>query len=161
MTKEQILTLFNELHQINLPGVKFSYGISKNINLLKPEVEAIEKSLEGSKEFKEYDEKRIEIVKKYAKKDERGEPKLIILNPKTGAGRYEIENQEAFDREIEKLQKENKVILEKREKQFEEYGKLLKEESDFKPHKIKLSDVPEGITSQQMSAIFELIEDKK
>jgi len=64
-----LLNLYQTLINLKgLSGVRFCYGVVKNINLLKPEVEAIQKTIEPKEEFQEYEKERIELAQKYSKK---------------------------------------------------------------------------------------------
>ncbi len=153
MKNIEILSLNFTLSNINLKGVKFSYAVAKNLTILKPEVEAITKANEISKDFEAYDNARVEIARKYAKKDEKGEPEVkdgsYVLNG----------DKENFEKEIAKLQKTHEKAIKEREKQVKDFKELLEKETTIALHKIKLTDIPEDITSQQMSAIYPIIEE--
>jgi hypothetical protein len=154
MKNKEILKLYTTLSKINLPGVKFAYCVAKNMNLLKPEVISLEEAKKPTKDFLEYDAKRVDIVKKYAKKDEKG--KFIIENQE-----YLIDDQDAFEEEFQALKKENflKLYSIARELQMNEFYDLLEKETDIKLFKIALSDVPQGITTYQMHDIMDLVEE--
>ena len=152
-TKQDILTLFNAIDALgHLKGVKFTYGMAKNINILKPEVESLQEAAKGSDEFLAYEKSRGELLEKYAKKDE--DNKSVIVN-----NEYVLEDQKGFDTEFNKLRKENKKVLDDRQTQIDEVDKLLKEETTIKLYKIKVDDIPEDITTKQMNSIFDLIEE--
>lgn len=153
MKKSEALQLFKSLNSLgNLTGVKFAYAVSKNLGLLKPEIVALDKSLEPSPEFTKYDELRVELAKKHAKKDDKGNP--IIEN-----ARYVLENEEEFNKEWEALKVEHKPALDGRQAQLDEYDKLLETECDINLHKVKLEFVPEAINVQQIHAISAIIEE--
>lgn len=159
MKKSECLALFRSLNQLgNLQGVKFSYAISKNLNLLKPEIEAIEKTLELPEKFKEFDQARVALAERYAEKDEKGEAKKE--KSENGSEQFVMEDTKKFDKEFEVLKKEYKEVIELREKQIEEYTKLLTEESEVILHKVKLDDVPSEITTKQMAGIYEIISEE-
>ena len=150
-TKTEIIQLYQALKKLgNLSGVKFAYAVSKNINLIEPEIKSFEKALEASDEFTKFEEKRMALVEKFAKKDEKGE-KLIKNNE------YEIEDLEQFNKEFEALKEENKEVYDARQKQIDEYNDLLKSESTLELHKISISDVPQNITVSQMTSISSLV----
>jgi len=154
MTNNDLLNLYQALSNLKgLSGVKFCYGIVKNINLLKPEVEAIQKTIEPKEDFQKYEKERIELAQKHAKKKEDGTP-IIEGN------RYVLENQKEFEKEFEKLRNKHKKALEEREKQIKEYENLLKEEANIKLYKVSLEDLPQDIKIEQMLAISPIIEEK-
>lgn len=92
-------------------------------------------------EIKALNETKNKIIEKYAEKEKDGRFKLENLDPKTGRGNYVIKDLKGFGKEME------------------EFNKIAEEKSDFKPYKIKLVDVPEGLTTQQMASVYELIEE--
>jgi hypothetical protein len=156
MKNWELLNLYQVLSSVSdLKGVKFSYFVVKNLSLIEREIKSLEKVIEASKDYYEFEEKRIELAKKHAKKDKDGEPKTKEVN---GKKVFDMESQVAFDKEFKALQKKNKKTLEEREKQIKEYNELIEQESDIKLHKIKLSDIPEEINVSQMKAIESLIE---
>ncbi len=153
MTKLDILNLWNNLQKLGgLSGVKFAYAVSKNLSILKPEIEALEKAQERSEEFKKFDDLRIALAEKHAKKDKDNKP-VIVGND------YQIEDRPAFDKELEKLKQEYKNVVDAREKQMAEVTELLKTESSVKLYKMFLADVPESITVEQMFSIKDIVED--
>ena len=159
MKKREVLALWINLNKLGeLTGVKFAYAIAKNINTLRPEVESLDKSIELSDDFKKYDEARVKLVEKHADKDKDGNPKKKISPD--GKQEYVVEeNQSVFDKEFDALKKKNADVLTAREKQIDEYNSMLDTDSDFKPFKINLDVVPEQITAQQLSGIYDIIEE--
>lgn len=148
----EILNLADALSKINLPGVKFAYGVSKNLNILKPEVIALEEARKQSPEFQQYEKERVVLAIKHSEKDEKGKP-IILEN------QYKLADQEAFDAEFIVLKEKHKDAIEKREAQVKEFNDLLEKEVKLELHKIKLEDVPATITTKQMNDIFDLIEE--
>ena len=163
MTKQETLSLFRALNAlVGLKGVAFSYAVAKNLRRLGEEVESIQKASETSKEFNEYETARIELAKKNAKKDADGKP--VTEEEKDEKGKvvsttFVIENQKTFDKELEALRATHKEALDGRQKQIDEFNALLDEKSDVELHKIKLSDVPQDITTEQMNGILPLIDE--
>lgn len=152
MKNKELLELYEFLHKINLKGVKFSYAIAKNISIIKPEVESLQKSIDMTEEYKEFDAKRIELAKKHAKKDKNGEPLVVDKN-------YVPENEAELEKKFAVLKEENKELVEARKKQMDEFNELLDKQNDVKLYKISIKDIPEEISSQQMTQIFQLIEE--
>lgn len=154
-TKADALNLYRGLNGlVNLSGVKFTYGVARNLNLLKPEVEALEKALSPSEEFSKIDLQREEKLKEFARKDKDGKPVIDKLKMT-----YELEDEAAWDKEFKKFRKVNETAYEARDKQIAEYTELLKTPSTVNLFKIKLNEIPESITTQQMAQIFDLVDD--
>src|SRR3990167_4660084 len=155
MKKLEILQLFRNLNTLGqLQGVKFAYGVSRNLSIIKPEIEALEKVSSPTPEFLEMDKGRIKLAEEYAEKDEKGKPK------KKG-NEYVIpeDKKEDFENAFEAFKIEHKELYDAREKQIEEYNALLQTESEVKLHKVNLADVPEKISVQQMHSISSFVED--
>ena len=134
MKNKDLFNLFNSLCNLsNLKGIKFSYGIIKNKKNIKNEIEILQNIIKPSQEFIEFDKEREKLCKKYSKKDEKGE--IIIKN-----NNYDIKSEckEIFNKEFDDLKEQNKEFIIKREKQLEEYNKLLEEECNIELHKIKI-----------------------
>lgn len=154
MTNEEVLSLSSALNSVgNLSGVKFAYCIAKNLDIVNREVKVIQKAIESSKEFNEYDQKRVELAKKYSKKDDKG--KEVVEG-----NQFVLADEKGFNKELEVLRKANKKVLEAREEQIKSFNELLKEKSDIKLYQISLDEVPEAITTKQMSSIILLIKDE-
>lgn len=162
MNKEQIVELFKALHKaLPLPGAKFQYGVNKNIGLLKPEIESLDKAIAPSAEFakfqEEFEPERIKIAESHAVKDKDGKPlkKMAELNGQM-VEVYDMADNKASNDETEAAMKaKNPELYEARVKQLKDYNELLKEEVKiaFFPYVIKLADVPEGINGVQMKAL--------
>lgn len=152
MKNSELFELFNTITapDFKYKGAEFNYIIAKNVAKLKPELEALQKGLEATEEYKEYDTKRIEILKKYAVKGENGEP--VIEN-----NAFKLSDKTTALKEIEELQKENKEILDARTRQEQEYQELLNKESTIEIHKLKKSDLPEDMETPVMIKLFKLI----
>ena len=158
MKKSEALGLFRNLNQLGaLTGVRFAYAITKNLNLLKGEIESLEKALEATDKFTEFETARIALVEKHADKDEDDKPKTET--DANGGQKYIMSDSKLFDKEFETLKKTHKETVEAREKQITDYTALLDTESDFKPYMLKLADVPEAISTSQMAGIVTIIED--
>lgn len=155
MKKKDIYQLYNGLQTIRgLEGVKFNYAINRNISLTKPEVEAIQAASNPSEIFIAFENERVALAQKHAKKNEDGSPKTV-------GSKYEVEDQAAFDAEFAALKETHKEAVAQREQQIKDVEKLLEEESTIELHKISMEEIPEKITTEQMSVIFPLITENK
>lgn len=149
--RKQLLSLYQSLKSVgNLKGVKFAYAVSKNLQLLESEIKSINEAQKPSEKFQAYDKARVELAKKHAKTEE-GKP--VVKN-----NSYVIENEKAFNEELETLKTEHKEALDEREVQLNEFKELLKGEVEIELHKVKMDDVPADITVTQMEGIFAIIE---
>ena len=154
---ESVLATLNGIY--NLQGVKFSYGVIKNKNLIQREIDTIKDLFKPQKGFMEYQEKRIKLCQKFSRKDEKGNYIYVNITPNNRD--FAIENQELFDKELEKLQKEYRKEIDFIKKQGEEMALFLDEDVNIKWHKIPMEIVPENITPKEMDAIIEFVEEAK
>lgn len=142
-----------------LAGVKFAYAMSKNEEMLLSELKPLEAALKVDDKLVEYEAKDREILEKYAKKDKDGKA-VFTEDKKRGLLNYDIDDKNRGKLKVdrEKLQKEYKDTIDKREKQVKEYNELLEADNAFTPFKVKTENVSEAITVGQLKAIKELIE---
>ena len=153
MKKKDLLALFNSLNSLgSLKGVKFAYAVSRNINKLKSEAESLQKAISPMPLFVEFEKERIELAKSHAKKDESGKPQAK-------EGSFVLEDPVKFEAEFDKLKKKHKEAISEREKQEDDFKLLLEEEVEIELYKVKLDDVPEEITAQQLHFVSEIIEE--
>lgn len=158
MKRKDYIALFGNLKKLGgLKGVKFAYAVEKNKNLLKQEVESVQEAIKPLENFQEYDAKRMKLAEQYAEKDEKGKAKTRKLD--NGVEEYVITDLDAFNKDFEALKEENKSVLEERDAQIDEGNRLLDEEITIELYKIKLADVPEDITGEQMETVYQIIEE--
>ena len=139
-----------------LTGVRLSYAITSNAKSLGEEAKRIQDALKYPKAYEELREKYKDLYKEHALKDEKGE--FIIQDNKYV---LDPEKEEAYNTLVEAEQKASKAIIEEAQAVEEEYNKFLEKESEVtsKIVTVKLEDLPESITPNQMSALSFMIEE--
>jgi|32_taG_2_1085360.scaffolds.fasta_scaffold03657_10 hypothetical protein len=157
MKKVEVLGIdlaLSELKSDGLYGVKFSHALVQNTKTFKNEAHNIKNSLVYSKEFLMFCKEMEEVFIKYALKDENGE--LLVVDNK-----YKIdpENIEIFNKIQKEKREANKSIIEEAKKAEETYNNSLDTEKEVDIAYVKLEDLPETITPEQMSALSFMIED--
>ena len=157
MKKSEVLSLYRSLNQLGaLSGVKFAYAVSKNINILKGEVESLDKALEPDEKFQEFEKERVSLLEKHAEKDDAEKPKKETSE--NGAEQYVMgDNLKKFEKEFELLKKDHKEAVDARDKQIEEYTKLLETDTEVTLYMLKTDDIPDSITTRQMAGIYDII----
>lgn len=157
-----LLILFENLQERlssikDLQGAKFTYNISKNIDIIEKEVKHITKAIESSEKHKEYDEKRVELCKEFSKKDENGEV-VYITDPNTGSKEFDLDTTDKkWLKAIDKLKEDYSDTLKEREKQVEDYNALLKEDSTVEFFTMSIDEIPEMISVEQMLLVKHFI----
>ena len=158
MKKSEVLLLNRALNGLAiLTGVKFTYAVARNLNILKNEIESLDKSMEPSEKFQEFDKARIALVELHAEKDKQGKAKMEIAQ--NGAQQYVIDPEnKMFKKAFDTLKEKHKEAVDARDKQIEEYTKLLTTDSDVVLFKVKLEDVPKEISAVQMAGIYKIVD---
>jgi len=148
------MTMHGKLPTLNnLEGFKIAYAIKKNKIAIEEEQRLLDELTKTSKQFLEYDQKRLAICLKHSEKDESG-------NPIVEAGKYKgIAEKPEFNVEMDKLTDEYKAVIDGEKKKAEEYNSAMQEEINFNMHMIGIEDVPEDITVIQMDTLFLMIRD--
>lgn len=152
----QVIELSNKLtnyyQQLNqLKGREFLFTILENITLLNVEIEKINKMIEGSDEYNEYQNKRINICNEFAEKDEDGNPVKIMNND---VEEFKIDREDNdFIEKIQTLQEEYKDSIADYLKKIDKYNNHLNDDVEIDFKQILLDDVPEDITFELLSVI--------
>lgn len=152
MKKREILSLYRLLKTINYRGVKFNYGIARNIQILEPYYTSMMFSIKRNEEYERFESKRIELNEKFAQKD--GEDNAILKN-----NQYQIADKKGFDTAMNALEKKYKVTIDEQHKKEREFNKTLDDEEVVELFKIDLGDFPVEIKTQEMSKLIILVKD--
>ena len=134
--------------------VKFAYAVAKNKRLVQAEVEDLKSGLKPSKEYEKFEEDRIALCVKHSEENAEGKP-IFIDN------HYRIKDQKAFDKAFKSLKKKYEKAIDMREESFDNYNKILKEETKLELHLIDYENIPDDITPDQIGNIFEIIREEK
>jgi len=155
MKNSEAVTIYNGLPLLGgLKGPKFTYAVARTKSNLTKVIEALTESLESPEDYKEYEKLRTELCEKHAEKDDTNS--AIIK-----AGKYVLQDNEAFDKDLEALKEEHKAAVDAREEQVKGYEELLKEETSFKYYVVKQENLPQEISQAQMDVIIQFVEEEK
>lgn len=119
----------------DLKGVKFSLQVTKNLNLIKAELEHLEEAAKPSEEF--------EAVAR--------EVREIEADPSK-------EQEEKLDL-IKKIEDKNPKLIDARKAQIDEFNAMLGETTELSLFKISENSLPADITPKQLLAINLIIKD--
>lgn len=154
LTKQEVITLWNALNSLKrIKHTKFAYFIARNSGHLKAEVDALTEVQKPDEKIQEYEQKRMELIKKYSAKDEHGAP--IQVSP----GSFKIGNMDKFESDVAVLDKEYFETLEENKRKNKEFVELLKEKTSIEMHGYKFSDLPDEIDGNEMEQIMKLVSD--
>lgn len=149
MKNKELASFVAELKKLNLTG-KVAYAIAKNRRLVETELEVFKNMLEEHDDFKAYDKERLELIANYTVKDANGKPVIE-------GNQFKIEDEVAWEKALKPLQEKYKDAIEKRDKQIEDYNKLMGEESKLTLYTIKEEDIPENATSQEIYTLLKFV----
>lgn len=131
-TKQEFVDLINGLLQVQeLKGKKFSLLVSKNLNILQKNLEDVQKAGTPSEEF-------LELAQKVN----------MIASGKAP------DSQE----QIDKLEAENKELVDARKEQMAKVTEMLKEEIEVELNMLPEDTLPEDVTAKQINSIINIIE---
>ena len=157
VTRSQLLQLLTGLDLVKgLSGIKLGYACGRNKKAIQEEFEIFNKTLDPSEEFNKYDEERKKLCLEHCSYDDNNMP-IIENNVYVG-----LDDNKKFQKAFEALKKKNQKLLDEQQKKVDEYNKVLAEEKiDFNLWVVSLDELPQGITVEQMDAIFLMIVDEK
>ena len=128
----ELVNIINGLFSVQqLKGKDFSLLVSKNISILQKSLKELEDTGKPSEEFMAL-----------------AEQVNAIAN----------DNKEDAKEQIDKLEEENKDLVDARREQMDKVQKIMEEESEVSLHVIKEDLLPEEITAQQINKLMQIIE---
>lgn len=157
MKKRELFILRDGLKAVGAyKGIKFAYAVVKNLRAVQSEIETIKATVVPSEAFQQYETARSEAVKKFAKKDDTGEP---ISELKGEIRIFPLADPPGFREAVAELrEKHNGAVVEHEEKQ-KEYETFLDTDAEVELYKVKEEIVPKDITAEHLGGIFDIIEE--
>tara|TARA_R110000787_G_scaffold24468_10_gene69363 strand:+ start:577 stop:990 length:414 start_codon:yes stop_codon:yes gene_type:complete len=132
-TKQEFVQMLNSLFAVkDLKGKEFAVAVAKNLDILTKNLKDLEEAGKPSKEFMEL---------------------AMSVNAFT-----DDPNDESKIYEIDKLEKDNKELIDERRAQLDNVAKLMEEEIEITIKPLTIEMLPEDITAQQMSSLTKFIE---
>lgn len=167
LTGYEIETLLQRLQEINLRGVKLTYAISKNTEMLEDTYKHFEEAQKPSKEFIEFQKKLNDLKLKYAKKDDKGKPITTQIPQKDGTAITQVhidgigDPESEYTKDFEALKQEYKKVISEREKEGKEYQELLEGKTKFEFRPINLEWFPEDVDQFAMDTLRIWLDEEK
>lgn len=162
MTNRDLIKLNNVLEQLkSVKGKKFAYAVYKNKSLIEDEMKIFEQvKKDPHPDYENYENERLELLNKYSRKDESGNP--ITVPTEDGNRRYDIpeENIQDFQNEFNELREKYPEVIQHLEESSREYEEFLNQESNITDQlvKVKFDDLPEDIDYYFIEAISPMID---
>ena len=131
----QIDHIYNVLKNVKTQSksVKVKYVIAKLLTEIEKELDILRQVAEPSEQFKQFEEERLQLLMKYAKRDEKGN----IVYKDSAKNFVEIESEEGHQK-LKELTEKYKDAIEERKKQLEQLRNTITTET-MQIHLPKLS----------------------
>ena len=148
MKRRDIYTFRKGLNLVRFSKPKPTYAVAKNKRLVETEISDMEKAIEPTEKYREYQKKKTELDIKHAKK-ENNKPKLYekknLFTGKTDFF-YDIVGKSdpngKYNKELAKLEDTFREEIKKQEEKEEQYNTdFLEQETDFAPYMIGLEEL--------------------
>jgi uncharacterized protein YhaN len=161
----EMLTGLSEMDKVNpaVLHVRLSYAVAKNKRKLREIETDLQESLKPSEGYKKFLKEKGDLLNKHAERDENGRPVKNIIETSEGLiDNYTIKGGvgagSPFSKDLETLKSKFKSDITQREQQVERYNDHLGSESDFVPHMVPESLLPEkGIPQAAMNGLIFMI----
>jgi len=138
-------------------NVRFAYAMAKNKAAIEKQAKILREASMPSTKYLEYEQKRVSLGREMADKDEKGKP--LADGPL-----FRIPDIDKFNERWDELKEEYKEVIKAREKQLKDFEEIMDKQVDIKGlETVAFEDLPEQISSAEMSALMPLIikEEKK
>jgi len=137
---------------------KFLYALERNKNKIKPIAMSVQAvySATPSKAVAEYEKERVKLCVSNSKKDKAGKP-IIITDPATRQGQYDIVDRVKFDKDLLGLLKAHPQAQKDGEVRQDEINAILHEETDVDFYQIGPEFLPDTLSPRSSGFIFRFI----
>lgn len=170
MKKVELYTFLRGLETSSFQHPRVTYAVNKNKRLLNEEIETMEEFIKPSEQYIKFSEENEELAKKFAKKDETGNPKISVTpvpgDPRRVQKSYDIEGvrdiNSKYRKELAKLEKKYEKAISEQNDKIAKYNKeFLLDESEFQPFMIDLEILVdhEKCPQQVMDLIYFMIKE--
>lgn len=148
LKNRQVLDLAEGLARIEKKELKnstaiFNYAVLLNQDIVSGKGQAIIKMSNVSEDYIEFENKKEELIKGYAEKDEN--ENIIYTDENQNWAKIKEGCEEELKQALNKFVEENKSVIEKREKDIEDFKKVLDEEVELDIYEIDIKDIPDEI----------------
>lgn len=138
---------------------------AKNKKLVETHIEILNEIKKPSKEYETYQEARRDLAKKYAKKDDNGNP--IVNRQQMGNGQvfesYTIENitdqNSDYNKAVRALDKKHDKEITEQKGKDEQFELAMEQEADIQLKSLKYNLLPKGLSIVAAEAILYFLED--
>lgn len=152
MTNQELFNLFSALVDVQdiEADPRFTYAVAKNIEQVRPVAERLDEKFQVPESYRQYEEERMEVCIKHAKKDTKGR---AMMDGET----FIIDRHDEFREEIIKLREKHAEAIEDYRETCEILARVLQEGGpSVELHRVPLSACPK-LTPVQMEGLLPMI----
>ena len=120
---ENLLSMYGGAKQ-----AKLCYAVARNLASLKAPLKAFRKAIAPTEAMQEFDKEKMQLLEAHARKDEMGLPVKEPVPGRPGAWKYDLEDEAAFNKELDKV--ECRAQAEKDSAELVEKEEQLREDSE-------------------------------
>lgn len=136
---------------------RFIFGVHRNLEYFKPEIESIKNTQKEPKRFQEFQEKIQQIGMESADKDEQGNPKL---ENKNGNRVFVItEKKEEANKRLLALRQEYNDVIEEQQKNMKQFEELMQEEIEFDICQVSFNNFPNSYDITKHNVLKHMIKE--
>jgi hypothetical protein len=153
--RASLVSMWNVFESGELKAIdnfRFNYAIIKNKRIIEPEIRAIEEIQKPTEKFIEFQNTRIALCEKYAKKDDKGE---AIKNGMS----YDIENMDEFNKELEPIKEQYKDTIAEIDEKIKKVNEFIEEDVTIDLYMIKSSYMPDKLSKEIIEVLYPIIGD--
>lgn len=155
ITRENAFRLNNVLKSLkDIKSTKFAYMVCKNTRVIDAEFEIFKELADKGvpESFKDFEKEKIDIIQKFASKDENGNFKSLNNNYV-----FEGENEKLLHEEFNELSVKYAETLSQNELNNIKVAEIAKEEIEVNLLKIKFEELPDDLNAEQFDALEPII----
>lgn len=136
---------------------RFIFGVHRNIEYFKPEMESIKNTQKEPARFQEFQEKVQQIGLECSDKDEQGNPKI----DKNGSNDVFVitEKREEANKQLMELQKEYLDVIEDQKKNIDVFNTLMEEEIEIDVCKVSFAYFPDKYDISKHNVLKHIIKE--
>lgn len=135
---------------------KLKYAIKKNKDFLEESFAQIKTRSEiVNEQFKIYEQKRLDLIREYAVKNEFGQ----IVRESVDEVRIKKDKFNEFNEKVNELANEYKDAIQLRQKEVNDFNVFLQEEVEVEVYKFSNDLIPDDVPQQDYEKLFPLLKD--
>lgn len=135
---------FKKVEEIKVvkPNKRFNYAVALNLANLTSNVKAIVSISSPHESYRDYEQKRQDIIAKYAELD--ANDKIVLIDSKWVKFKSDDDREKAKT-EIKDLETLHTEVLEQRQKDLQDFDELLEVEVEVQIQTVNIDDIPDEV----------------